>query len=100
MAGGFATEGLNKVLDDVTDLEIRTRVDTSSSTNPRPELEVQISQEIAARIAYVLGELAPGQSPDRTYATIDWNFRPEWSLETTVGDKQSTTLDMIWERRY
>jgi translocation and assembly module TamB len=100
MAGGFATEGLNKVLDDVTDLEIRTRVDTSSSTNPRPELEVQISQAIAARIAYVLGQIQPGQAPDKTYGTIDWNFRPEWSLETTVGDRASTTVDMIWERRY
>jgi len=100
MAGGFAAEGLNKVLDDVTDVEVRTRVDTSSSSNPRPELEVQISREIAARIAYVLGQLPPGTAPDKTYGTLDWSFRPQWSLETTVGDRASTSVDVIWERRY
>ncbi len=99
-AGGFATQGLNKALDDVTSLEIRTRVDTSSSTNPKPELEVQISQEVAVKIAYILGELAPGQAADKTFATVDWNFKPDWSLETTVGDKASTTVDMIWEHVY
>jgi translocation and assembly module TamB len=98
--GGFATQGLNKALDDITSLEIRTRVDTSSSTNPKPELELQISQEIAVKVSHILGELAPGQAADKTFATVDWNFRPEWSLETTVGDKASTTVDMIWEHLY
>lgn len=99
-AGGFATRGLNKALDDITSLEIRTRVDTSSSTNPKPELEVQISQEVAVKISYILGELAPGQAADKTFATVDWNFEHDWSLETTVGDKASTTVDMIWEHLY
>ena len=99
-AGGFATQGLNAALADITSLDIRTRVDTSSSTNPRPELEVQISQEVAVRIAHLLGEIGPGQAADKTFATVDWAFRPEWSLETTVGDKASTTVDMIWEHLY
>src|SRR5262249_53141347 len=43
-AGALATEGLSQGLDELTGLEIATKIDTSNAANPRPEVEVQIAR--------------------------------------------------------
>ncbi|HEX4337545.1 MAG TPA: translocation/assembly module TamB domain-containing protein [Polyangiaceae bacterium] len=100
LAGGVATQGLNKALDDVTGLEITTRIDTSDSSNPRPELEVRVARDVTVAVSHVLGVPPPGTNPDLNYATIDWRFLRNWSVDTTVGDEGSTLLDLIWQYRY
>jgi translocation and assembly module TamB len=100
MAGGLATEGLSKGLDQLTGLDVSTKIDTSNSASPRPEIEVQIARDIAIQVAYVLGTPPPGTNPDRTYVTFDWRFRRNWSMETTFGDQGTSIVDFLWQYRY
>jgi len=100
MAGGVITQGLNKAISGLTTADITTRVDTSESNNPRPELAVQLSKKVSARLGYKLGVPAPGENPDRTELTLDWRFIKNWSLTAVVGDQGSTALDVVWRLRY
>lgn len=99
-AGGLASEGLNKGLEELTGLEIATKVDTSRGPNPRPGVEVQIARSVSLQLAFVLGTPPPGTNPDKTFATIDWRFWRQWSLETTFGDQGSSYADLVWQYRY
>ena len=100
LAGGLVTQGLSKGLDELTGLEVQTRIDTSSSANPRPEIEVQIAKDIAVQLGYVLGTPAPGTNPDRTWVTLEYRFKRRWSMETTFGDQGSSIVDLLWQYRY
>ncbi|APR81349.1 Hypothetical protein A7982_06696 [Minicystis rosea] len=100
VAGGVLAQGLNKALSSLTGTDITARIDTSAAGNPRPELEVQLSRNVSARIGYKLGVPAPGQNPDRTELTLDWRIIRNWSLTAVVGDQGSTSLDMMWRKRY
>jgi translocation and assembly module TamB len=100
VAGGFATEGLSKGLDELTGLDVSAKIDTSNSANPRPEIEVQIARDISVQVGYVLGTPSPGTNPDRTLLTLDWRFRRNWSMETTFGDQGSSIVDFLWQHRY
>jgi translocation and assembly module TamB len=100
VAGGFATEGLTKGLDKLTGLDVQTRIDTSSSANPRPEIEVQVAKDISVQLGYVLGTPAPGTNPDRTWVTLDYRFKRNWSMETTFGNQGSSIVDFLWQYRY
>jgi translocation and assembly module TamB len=98
--GGIATQGLNRAIDDLTGLDITTRVDTSTSGNPRPEIKVQIARDIAIQLAHVLGVPPPGSMPDKNIASLEWRFRSNWSLLTSFGDRGSTLVDVLWQYRY
>jgi translocation and assembly module TamB len=99
LGGGALTQGLDSALDGLTGLQTQTRIDTTSSNNPRPELEVQISSAVSIRFAYVLGT-PPISEPDKTLGSVIFRFAPNWSLSTTVGDRGKATLDTIWQYRY
>jgi translocation and assembly module TamB len=99
-AGGFATEGLSKGLDELTGLEVSTKIDTTNSANPKPEIEVQIARDISLQLGYVIGTPPPGTNPDRTLITLDWRFRRNWSMEATFGDQGSSIMDFVWRYRY
>ncbi|WP_394842632.1 translocation/assembly module TamB [Pendulispora brunnea] len=100
MGGAIATQGLNKALEGLTGGDtVSVRLDTSNSANPRPEVEFQITRRISLQLATVFGRL-PFDQPDRNLATVDWRFRQNWSVQTTVGDKGTSLLDLIWQRRY
>jgi translocation and assembly module TamB len=100
LASGPLTEALNKALSGITSLDVTTRLDTSQAANPRPELELRVSSDVLARVTVQTGMPAPGEPPDRTLLTIDWRFKPRWSLESTVGDEGSTFVDLLWHHRY
>lgn len=99
-AGGLATQGLSDGLDELTGLDIATKIDATNSANPRPEVEVQLARTISLQIAFVLGTPPPGANPDKTFATIDWRFARQWSLATTFGDQGSSLADVVWQYRY
>ena len=99
VAGGTAAQGLNRAISDVTNLDVSARIDTSTGS-PRPELVLQLTPRVAAKVTQALGEPVPGQSPDRTFITVDLRLATSWSLSTTVGDHGATALDLIWRRRY
>ena len=100
VGGGVATQGINKAISEITPLEITTRVDTSDSQDPRPEVAVAISRKVSATVLYRLGLPLPGQNPDRSMLRLDYRLRPRWSLETSVGDKGTSIVDVIWKFRY
>ncbi len=100
LASGPLTEALNKALSGITSLDVTTRVDTSQAANPRPELEVRVSSDVLARVTVQTGMPAPGEPPDRTLLTVDWRFKPRWSVQSTVGDEGSTFIDLLWHHRY
>ena len=97
--GGSATQGLNKVLSGVSNLEVSTRIDTSTGS-ARPELVIQISPRVAAQITRALGTPAPGQPPDLTFLTFDFRVLHNWSLDTLIGDRGESGLDVVWRKRY
>lgn len=99
-AGGLATEGLSRGIDSLTGLDIATKVDTTDSANPRPEVEIRIARDISLQVAFVLGTPPPGANPDHTFATLDWRFLRNWSLATTFGDQGSSIADVVWRHRY
>jgi translocation and assembly module TamB len=99
--GGIATQGANKAIQDLTGTDVvQTRVDTTESQNPRPEVKVQIAHNLSVQVAYVLGVFVPGQNPDTALATVDWRFVKNFSLETTLGNAGTSILDLIWQYRY
>ena len=100
LASGVVTQGINKALSGITSLDIATRLDTSDAANPKPEVEVRISNDVVTRVTVQTGMPAPGEPPDRTLLSIDWTFKPRWILESTVGDAGSTFMDVLWRRRY
>ncbi len=100
IAGGVFTQGLNKIIAGVTTADISTRIDSSEANSPRPEVGVQITKTISARLGYKLGVPTPGDNPDRAQLTVDWRFIRNWSLSTEVGDQGSTALDIVWRKRY
>lgn len=99
VGGGFAAEGLSEALDDLAGIQAQARIDTTESNNPRPELEVQLAQDISVAFAHVLGN-PPITDPDRNLARVDWRFTRNWSLETTVGDRGKAEVDAVWQYRY
>lgn len=99
LGGGMAAQGLNEALEDLGGIEANVRIDTTNSNNPRPEVELQIAPKIAVRFAHVIGT-PPVTEPDKNLATVEWHFRPRWSLETTFGDRGTALLDAIWQKRY
>lgn len=99
VAGGTATQGLNRALSDITNIDVSARIDTSTGA-PRPELVLQLTPRVAAKVTQAIGEPTPGQSPDRTFLTVELRLASAWSLSTMVGDKGASALDLIWRRRY
>jgi len=106
-AGGAATAPINRALGGVNQMldrfglagGISTKIDTST-TSPRPEVELQIAKDISLQIAWVLGVPPPGSNPDSTLVTLNWRFLRQLSLVTTVGDMGTSIVDVIWQRRY
>jgi translocation and assembly module TamB len=100
LAAGVVTDGLNRALTGVSQLEVQTKVDTQESGNPRPEVEVSLSRTVTATVIYNLGVPPPGQNPDDTLVQVDWRFHHNYSTQATLGDKGTSILDLIWKYRY
>jgi translocation and assembly module TamB len=99
VAGGPVVQAFNKALSGISAIDVRARLDTSQVQNPRPELELRLSNEVMLSILQNLGTPPPDQ-PDRTLFTLDWRFAPRWSLATTVGDAGTSLIDFVWRHRY
>jgi translocation and assembly module TamB len=98
-AGGEAAAPLNHALGQMGLGAVTTKIDTSQS-NPKPEVEVAIANNLSLQIAVVLGIPPPGVNPDHTLVTLDWRFMSKWSLASTVGDAGTTIFDVLWKKRY
>jgi translocation and assembly module TamB len=96
--GGVAAMKLNQALSKVTP-GISTRVATDQQS-PTPEVAIQLGPKVTAQVSYRTKAPTPGEQPDRVLLTVDWSFRRNWSIGTTVGDRGSSVLDLIWRYRY
>jgi autotransporter translocation and assembly factor TamB len=99
VAGESAVKGLNQVLDDFTNLDVSARVDTTTGS-ARPELVFQVSPRVAAKVTRAIGTPAAGESPDRTFLTLELRLKRAWALSAVFGDRGASALDLIWRRRY
>ena len=79
LGGGFAAQGLTEAMDDLTGLEATARIDTTRSSNPAAEIEIQLTRRIAIAFEHVLGT-PPLSDPDTNLATVDWRLWKTWSL--------------------
>jgi len=96
--GGVATQGINKAISDIANVDVTTRIDTSTGT-ARPELVLQLSSKVSAQITRSLGQI-PGQPPDMTFLTLDFLIYRNWSLSTLTGDHGASGVDLLWRKRY
>ncbi|MFO0737099.1 MAG: translocation/assembly module TamB domain-containing protein [Labilithrix sp.] len=99
VGGGIAAQGLTDALDDMAGIQATVRIDSTSSTNPRPEVEFQVSPRVAVAFGHVLGQ-PPITEPDTNLAKLNYRFHRNWSWETTVGDKGKAQTDAVWQKRY
>ncbi len=99
VGGGIAATGLNEAISDFTNLEVSANVETSDS-QARPEVAVQLTPRVRAEIGYDLAEPTPGKNPDRSTLTLEFRVTPHWNLITTVGDRGSSIVDLVWRFRY
>jgi translocation and assembly module TamB len=99
VAGSTAVQGLNRVLDDFTQLHVSARIDTTSGS-ARPELVFQVSPRVSARVTRAIGTPVAGESPDRTFLTLELRLKRAWALSAVFGDHGGSALDVIWRRRY
>ncbi len=97
--GGEAAQPLNHALGQLGLGAVTAKVDTSGSS-PKPEVEVQVANDVSLQLAVVLGQIAPGVNPDRTLVTVDWRFVSKWSLAATVGNAGTSIFDLLWQKRY
>ncbi len=100
VGGGVAAVGVNRLLQDVSPINVSTRVDTSESQNVRPTIAVEVARNVTAETSVNTGAMAPGQTQDVYMLTLDWRFLREWSMRTTVGNKGSSVFDVVWRHRY
>lgn len=99
VAGGAATQGFNRVMSDFTQLDVSARIDTSTGS-ARPEIVVQVSPRVTTRVTRALGEPTQGQSPDRTFLTLEFRLKRSWLLAAMLGDRGASSLDLVWRKRY
>ncbi|MDF3069899.1 MAG: hypothetical protein K0R38_5500 [Polyangiaceae bacterium] len=97
--GETAAKGLNRALDEFTSLDVSARIDTTTG-QARPELVFQISPRVAAKVTRAVGTPTIGESPDRTFLTLELRLRRAWALSAMFGDKGASALDLIWRKRY
>lgn len=100
IGGGFAAQGLTEALDDLAGIQATARIDTTSSRNPRPEVEFQISSKVSVAFSHVIGTPPVTEPPDKNLARLEWHFRNNWSFESTTGDRGRQLFDLIWTKRY
>jgi|GEM_PF-818838 len=97
--GGAATQGLNKAISNISDLDVSTRIDTSTGS-ARPEIVIQVSPRVSAQITRGLGTPAPGTAPDLTFLTLNFRLKFNWFLSALIGDRGESGLDLVWRKRY
>ncbi|HEU4539174.1 MAG TPA: translocation/assembly module TamB domain-containing protein, partial [Polyangiaceae bacterium] len=111
---GGASTVLNSLLDpvEIFGRRIETRVSTGNARDSRFGVAMEVRPNLWATVdVSTLGSQQADRLSytDRTAVTLDWRFRPRWSLRTSVGygnryggvnSGASTSLDLIWQYRY
>jgi autotransporter translocation and assembly factor TamB len=99
VAGDTAVRGFNRVMSDFTHLDVSARIDTSTGS-ARPEIVVQVTPRLTTRVARAIGDPPPGESPDRTFLTLELRLQRSWAISAVIGDRGASILDLLWRKRY
>jgi translocation and assembly module TamB len=102
VGSGVASTLLNSFIDPVQVFgrRIETRVDNSASRGTSIGIATEIRPRIWAQVDVSTARQQDRQNADLSAVTLDWRFRPGWSLRTTVGDRGSSLMELLWQLRY
>ncbi|HKQ70791.1 MAG TPA: translocation/assembly module TamB domain-containing protein [Polyangiaceae bacterium] len=98
VGSAILTTGINQLLSQSV-IPIRTSVSAGTSTAASASLD--ISERL--RIEYIRNFVATsqlGRQMDLNLFAFNWRFKPRWMLRTIVGDRGTTSLDVLWQRWY
>jgi translocation and assembly module TamB len=100
--GGVASTVLNSLIDPVQVFgqRLETRVDTSSDSGTLLGVATELKPNLWGQVNVNTANQRTRQNQDVSSFTLDWRFHPNWSLRTTIGDRGSSVVDLIWKLRY
>ena len=52
------------------------------------------------RVRRDIGDPPPGESPDRTFLTLELRLQRSWAISAVIGDRGASILDLLWRKRY
>ena len=98
IGSGFVATDINRALAEL-DENLQVETDTLSGNRTRTKLGYKLTRDLQFKVGY-----APGQTtyrePDTTFAFLDWQFIPKWSLLATQGNRGTSILDVLFQHRY
>ncbi|MCC6644736.1 MAG: translocation/assembly module TamB domain-containing protein [Polyangiaceae bacterium] len=99
---GVASNVLNSLLDpvEVFGRKIETRVDNTATRGTAIGVATEIRPRLWAQVDVSTAQQRERQNADVSALTLDWRFLPNWALRTTVGDRGSSQLELLWQYRY
>jgi len=102
VGSGVASTLLNSFIDPVQVFgrRIETRVESSASRGTSIGVAAEIRPRLWAQVDVSTAAQRERQNADLSAVTLDWRFRPNWSLRTTVGDRGSSLLELLWQFKY
>jgi hypothetical protein len=97
VGSAILTSGINQLLSQSI-LPIRTSLSTGAAT--LASASVELTERVRVEYIRQFGATQYGQPLDANQFALDWRFKPRWLLRTVVGDRGTTTLDVLWNRWY
>jgi autotransporter translocation and assembly factor TamB len=96
--GGALVLGINELLYQSA-LPVQTQL-TSTPYSTRASAAVELGDRVRLEYTRQFGAQAYGQQLDANLVELDWRFAMRWVLRTIVGDRGTTSLDVLWQRWY
>jgi translocation and assembly module TamB len=98
---GVASSVLNSLLDPkLFGRRIETRVDTTNSRGTAVGVATEVRPNLWAQVDVSTARQRERTNQDVSAVTLDWRFRRNWSVRTTVGDRGTSILEVLWQYRY
>jgi hypothetical protein len=99
-AGGMVlTSGLNQILSGSI-IPIQASVGSSTAGTTKASAAVNVTERVRVEYIRQFGTVQYGTQIDLNSVAIDWQLSHAWVLRTLVGDRGTTILDVLWQRRY
>lgn len=102
VGSGVASTLLNSFIDpiQVFGRRIETRVESTSNRGTSIGVAAELRPRLWAQVDVSTSSQRERQNSDLSAVTLDWRFRPNWSLRTTIGDRGSSLLELLWQFKY
>jgi translocation and assembly module TamB len=102
VGSGVASTLLNSFIDPVQVFgrRIETRVESTSHRGTSIGVAAELRPRLWAQVDVSTASQRERQNTDLSAVTLDWRFRPAWSLRSTVGDRGSSLLELLWQFKY